>query len=176
MIDTHDVLPEWKIKRGQRRCQNVERMLQQAAEAENARRQAGTSIKSFDDYVQLRRLPARTHVPSTIIPFWKALLMNVMMAVVNAQSGQSRDEAMLALLELPTIWLPKRASEQCLAHRISSGKPFHTNELRSTRTANGEPNARTRLGQAITRKNLFKIFKKLLNIFRAKKCLKETKI
>ena len=54
----------------------------------------------FDDYCDLRYMPARTYVPMAVRPFWIDRVKHALDEVVHAASDSLRDDAMLNLLTL----------------------------------------------------------------------------
>lgn len=82
------------------------------------------TIASLDDYIRLRKYPARSRVPPPLHLAWATLVKNYAQRVLQATTSDTRDSAMLEMLSLPTMYLPSVVSEMRLTTHMTTQRPF----------------------------------------------------
>ena len=106
-------------------------------------------VETFDDYVALRRFPARSDVPVELRGHWAALVKAGLVAIVEAVDVEVLNASVLKFLALPHVWLPKSSSKTRIALRFARDEPFRM-DLRLQKISLEKPDRITRISRVVT--------------------------
>ena len=145
-----NIMPNWERKVVKTYNLNLQRQLNDATTT--CRYVPTHNIESLQDYLRLRSLPARNYVPPNLRTQWAAKVQRAITAVVTASAQPERDNAMLALMVLPNLWLPSNVSTNRVQHHLRQDVPFSTTPKNKLHKTKNSVSGSDRLQQAVARK------------------------
>lgn len=111
-----------------------------------------TKIESLQDFTAFRALKARSRAPNHAAPIFSHIAAYQLRKALNAPNPETREEAFIKFMILPSLYLPQNASSKRILRNLNAGTPFNVrqqteNAGRKTRTHDEEH----RLTEAVQR-------------------------
>ena len=116
--------PTWSFKVTKQYALGLHQLLRSNV-ASGTTEEEENMVKTFEDYVAVRRMKTRQSVPEPCRALWVNLVKGALLAIVNAEDEETLNIRMRQFLILPNRYLPANQPEKRVVEHFRRGTPFH---------------------------------------------------
>ena len=139
-------LPHTNAPPGTQQLRQQQQQQQHHSSISDAITQIASTIRTVQQFAEIRRFHARAHVPEGAVSLWTQIVKSQITQTLHAPDIEQRSVALIGLLTLPALFLAQNASQKRILDHLQRGIPFQMTPRprRNQDTAPSDNNSKTR--------------------------------